>query len=122
VRLQDKVTIITGAGGGMGRTAARMFAAEGARVVCVDVTEEMAESAAADVRTAGGEATAVAADVSKEDEARRMVDRAVATYGRVDALYTRARARSSTSPRSSRSSAAPCPRTPTPPRRARCCP
>ena len=38
VRLQDKVTIITGAGGGMGRTAAKMFAAEGARVVCVDVT------------------------------------------------------------------------------------
>ena len=90
MRLQDKVTIITGAGGGMGRTAARMFAAEGARVVCVDVTEEMSESAAADVRTAGGQATAIAADVSKEDDARRMVDHAIATYGRVDALYNNA--------------------------------
>jgi len=90
VRLQDKVTIITGAGGGMGRTAARMFAAEGARVVCVDVTEEMAESAAAEARAAGGEATSVAGDVSKEDDARRMVDHAVATFGRVDALYNNA--------------------------------
>ena len=74
----------------MGRTAARMFAAEGARVVCVDVTEEMAESAAAEVTAAGGQATAVAADVSKEDEAKRMVDHAVATFGRVDALYNNA--------------------------------
>ncbi|HEX5825410.1 MAG TPA: glucose 1-dehydrogenase [Candidatus Limnocylindrales bacterium] len=90
MRLQDKVTIITGAGGGMGRTAARMFAAEGARVVCVDVTDDMAESAAADARSAGGEATSVAADVSKEADARRMVDHAIATYGRVDALYNNA--------------------------------
>jgi NADP-dependent 3-hydroxy acid dehydrogenase YdfG len=90
VRLEDKVTIITGAGGGMGRTAATMFAAEGARVVCVDVSEEMAESAASDVRAAGGQATAVAADVSSEDAARRMVDHAMATYGRIDALYNNA--------------------------------
>jgi NAD(P)-dependent dehydrogenase (short-subunit alcohol dehydrogenase family) len=90
VRLEDKVTIITGAGGGMGRTAARMFAAEGAKVVCVDVSEEVAESAAAEVRAAGGQATAVAADVSKEDQAKQMVDHAVATYGRVDALYNNA--------------------------------
>ena len=90
MRLEDKVTIITGAGGGMGRTAAHMFAAEGARVVCVDVSEEMAESAAEEVRTAGGEATAVAADVSQDDQARGMVDHAVATFGRVDALYNNA--------------------------------
>jgi len=90
VRLEDKVTIITGAGGGMGRTAARMFAAEGAKVVCVDVTEEIAESAAADVTAAGGQATAVAADVSRDDQAKRMVDHAVATFGRVDVLYNNA--------------------------------
>ena len=90
MRLQDKVTVITGAGGGMGRTAARMFAAEGARVVCVDVSEEMAESAAAEVTAAGGQATSVAADVSQEDQAKRMIDHAVATFGRVDALYNNA--------------------------------
>jgi len=90
VRLEGKVTIITGAGGGMGRTAARMFAAEGARVVCVDVTEEMAEAVATEVRDAGGEATAMVADVSLDDQARAMVDHAVATFGRVDALYNNA--------------------------------
>ena len=90
MRLEDKVTIITGAGGGMGRTAARMFAAEGAKVVCVDVTDEMAESTAAEVTAAGGQATAVAADVSRDDQAKRMVDHAIATYGRVDALYNNA--------------------------------
>jgi len=90
VRLADKVTIITGAGGGMGRKAASMFAAEGARVVCVDVTEEMAGTVAAEVRADGGQATAIAADVSQEDGARRMVDHAIATFGRVDALYNNA--------------------------------
>src|SRR4029077_7904851 len=74
----------------MDRTPAGLFAAEGARVVCVDVTEEMAESVAAEVRAAGGEATSVAADVSREDQAKRMVDHAVAMYGRVDALYNNA--------------------------------
>jgi NAD(P)-dependent dehydrogenase (short-subunit alcohol dehydrogenase family) len=74
----------------MGRTASRMFAAEGARVVCVDVTGEMAESAAAEVVAAGGVATAVAADVSVDDQAKRMVDHAVASYGRVDVLYNNA--------------------------------
>jgi NAD(P)-dependent dehydrogenase (short-subunit alcohol dehydrogenase family) len=90
VRLEDKVTIITGAGGGMGRTAARMFAAEGAKVVCVDVSDEMAESAASDVVAAGGRASAVAADVSDDAQARKMVDHAVATFGRVDVLYNNA--------------------------------
>jgi NAD(P)-dependent dehydrogenase (short-subunit alcohol dehydrogenase family) len=90
MRLEDKVSIITGGASGMGRVAARMFAAEGARVVVADVTEEAAESVVADVRAAGGQATAVVADVSKEADARRMVDHAVATFGRVDVLYNNA--------------------------------
>jgi NAD(P)-dependent dehydrogenase (short-subunit alcohol dehydrogenase family) len=90
MRLQDKVSIITGGASGMGRVAAQMFAAEGARVVVADVTEEAAESVVADVTAAGGQATAVVADVSKEADARRMVDHAIATYGRVDVLYNNA--------------------------------
>jgi NAD(P)-dependent dehydrogenase (short-subunit alcohol dehydrogenase family) len=84
------VAIITGAGGGMGRTAARMFAAEGAKVVLADVTDEMVGSAVAEVQAAGGQATGIAADVSNETDAKRMVDHAVATFGRVDALYNNA--------------------------------
>jgi NAD(P)-dependent dehydrogenase (short-subunit alcohol dehydrogenase family) len=90
MRLADKVCVITGAGSGMGRVAAEIFAREGARVVAVDVSEEVAESAVTAVRAAGGEATAVAADVSNEAAARRMIDHALATYGRVDCLYNNA--------------------------------
>jgi NAD(P)-dependent dehydrogenase (short-subunit alcohol dehydrogenase family) len=90
MRLDGKVAIITGAGGGMGRVAAEGFAREGARVVLADVTEETAGSAADAVTSAGGQATAIAADVSDEDQARRMVEHATATFGRVDILYNNA--------------------------------
>ena len=90
MRLQDKVTIITGAGSGMGRVAARMFAAEGARLVLADVSAETAEGAAREAREAGGKAIGVAADVSKEADAEAMVDAAVDAYGRLDCLYNNA--------------------------------
>jgi NAD(P)-dependent dehydrogenase (short-subunit alcohol dehydrogenase family) len=90
MRLDGKVTIITGGGSGMGRTAAELFAKEGARVVVADFSEASGEAAAAAVRAAGGQATFVKADVSNEADARGMVQHAVATYGRVDALYNNA--------------------------------
>jgi NAD(P)-dependent dehydrogenase (short-subunit alcohol dehydrogenase family) len=90
MRLQDKVSIITGAGSGMGRTAALMFAAEGARVVVAEFSEEAGAETVSLVRAAGGEASFVKADVSDEGDARRMVQHAVATYGRVDTLYNNA--------------------------------
>ena len=90
MRLQGKVSIITGAGGGMGRVAAQMFAAEGAKVVVAEFSEEAGEETAALVRAAGGVATFVKVDVSKESDAKAMVDHAVATYGRLDCLYNNA--------------------------------
>ncbi len=90
MRLDGKVTIITGGGSGMGRTATELFAREGARVVVADFSEASGEAAAAAVRAAGGQATFVKADVSNEADARGMVQHAVATYGRVDALYNNA--------------------------------
>ena len=90
MRLSDKVCIITGAGSGMGRTAALMFAAEGAKVVVAEYSQAAGEETVRLVKKAGGEATFVQTDVADEAAAKAMVDLAVATYGRVDVLYNNA--------------------------------
>jgi NAD(P)-dependent dehydrogenase (short-subunit alcohol dehydrogenase family) len=90
MRLQEKVSIITGAGGGMGRVAALRFAAEGSLVVVADNQKAAAEETVRLVKAAGGEATAVTVDISAEADAKAMIDRAMAAYGRVDVLYNNA--------------------------------
>ncbi len=90
MRLQDKVAVITGAGGGMGRTAAQMFAAEGARIVVAEFSEAAGQETVGLVESAGGQATFVKTDVSSEAGARGMIEHAVASYGRVDVLYNNA--------------------------------
>jgi NAD(P)-dependent dehydrogenase (short-subunit alcohol dehydrogenase family) len=90
MRLAGKVCVITGAGGGMGRVASKMFAAEGAKVVVAEFSEAAGLETVRLVRESGGEATFVKADVSSEASAKAMIDHAVATYGRVDVLYNNA--------------------------------
>lgn len=90
MRLTGKVAIITGGGSGMGRAASLMFAAEGAKVVVAEFNDAAGHETVALVKRAGGEATFVKADVSKEADAKAMVDHAVATYGRLDCLYNNA--------------------------------
>jgi len=90
MRLQDKVAIITGAGSGMGRVAAQMFAAEGAKVLVAEYDEKAGAETAALVRAAGGEAAFVQTDVSTETDAAAMVAAAKDRYGRVDVLYNNA--------------------------------
>ena len=90
MRLEDKVAIITGAGSGMGRVAAQMFAAEGAKVVVAEYDEKAGAETADLVRGAGGEATFVQTDVSSEADAAAMVAAAKDRYGRVDVLYNNA--------------------------------
>ena len=90
MRLEGKVTIVTGGGSGMGRVASELYAREGARVVVADFVEGAGSATVDAVRAAGGEATFVRADVSNEADARGMVQHAVATFGRVDALYNNA--------------------------------
>ena len=90
MRLQDKVAIITGAGGGMGRVAAQLFANEGAKVVVAEFGEAAGRETVAQVEASGGQATYVRTDVSDEASAKAMVDHAIATYGRVDVLYNNA--------------------------------
>jgi len=90
VRLQDKVAIITGAGGGMGRVASLTFAREGAKIVAAEFGEAAGNETVRLVREAGGEASFIRADVSSEADAKAMVDHAVKTYGRLDVLYNNA--------------------------------
>jgi NAD(P)-dependent dehydrogenase (short-subunit alcohol dehydrogenase family) len=90
MRLEDKVCLITGAGSGMGRVAARMFAAEGARVVVAEYDAAAGQATVDEVRAAGGRASFVRADVAQEADARAMVDHALATWGRLDCLYNNA--------------------------------
>jgi NAD(P)-dependent dehydrogenase (short-subunit alcohol dehydrogenase family) len=87
-RLAGKVALITGAGGGMGRVAAERFAAEGAKVVVVDVAEHPEVVSA--ITEAGGEAITVAADVRDLDAVQGAVDAAVSTFGKLDVLYNNA--------------------------------
>jgi NAD(P)-dependent dehydrogenase (short-subunit alcohol dehydrogenase family) len=89
-RLEGKVALITGAGSGMGRVAASLFAAEGARVVVSDIGEEAGNATVVEVRDAGGDATFVRADVADWDDCRAMVAAAVDTYGALHVLYNNA--------------------------------
>src|SRR6266542_4925889 len=87
MRLGNKVALITGAGSGIGKASALLFAREGARVLCVDVKRE---TAAATAREIGGDARAFAADVSKAADAEGMVRFAEETYGRLDVAFNNA--------------------------------
>lgn len=89
-RLEGKVAVITGAGGGIGRATCLRFAAEGARVVAADVTAEANEETAAAVRAGGGEAIAVTVDVTDPDSAALMIAAAEDTFGRLDVLFNNA--------------------------------
>jgi NAD(P)-dependent dehydrogenase (short-subunit alcohol dehydrogenase family) len=91
-RLRGKVAIVTGAGSrgpglGNGKAAAILFAREGARVLCVDQVLARAEETVELIRAEGGEAVAVAADVTRGEECRAMVQAAVARWGGLDVLH-----------------------------------
>jgi NAD(P)-dependent dehydrogenase (short-subunit alcohol dehydrogenase family) len=90
MRLQDKVAIVTGGVHGMGEAEARLFAAEGAKVIVADILEGDAEIVAADIRAGGEDATTVKIDVTSEAEWIGLIAKAVATYGRLDILVNNA--------------------------------
>ncbi|HVE65719.1 MAG TPA: glucose 1-dehydrogenase [Thermoanaerobaculia bacterium] len=90
MRLKDKVALITGAGSGIGREAALLFAKEGASVVGVDMNEDAGKETVAAIGKEGGRATFVRADVSRAADAEAMVAAAKKAYGRLNVLFNNA--------------------------------
>ena len=90
VMLEGKVAIITGAGSGIGRAAARVFAREHAKLVLADWIEEGGTETLRVVQDLNAEAVFIKADVSKWEDAKSIVTKAVASYGRVDCAFNNA--------------------------------
>ena len=89
-RLKDKAALVTGAGSGIGRAAALLFASEGASVACADLSHERAEETAAEIGRHGGRAVALSGDVSAAADAAGMVYGAVKALGRLDIVVNSA--------------------------------
>lgn len=90
MRLADKVAIITGSAGGMGKLAAEVFAREGASIVVTDISVKEGEETVSTICDAGGKAIFVKADVSEEVAVKHVVDATIDVFGRVDILYNNA--------------------------------
>lgn len=90
MKLQNKVAVITGAGSGIGKATAILFAKEGAKVVVANRRVDKGEATVFEIKNLGGEAIFVQTDVSKWEDVDRMVLKAVATYGKVDILVNNA--------------------------------
>ena len=90
MKLANKVALITGAGSGMGKSAALLYASEGAKVAAVDINEAQAKETADSITKKGGQVLAIRADVAKGEDVKRMVDETVAKFGGLNVLYNNA--------------------------------
>ena len=90
MRLADKVALISGAGSGIGRESALLFAREGAKIIVVDIKEDPGRETVESIGETGGEAKFIQADVSKASEVEDMIRFAETTYGKLDVLFNNA--------------------------------
>ena len=90
MKLENKVAIITGSTRGIGRATAKLFAAEGAKVVVVGTNAELGDSCVAEIKADGGEAIFCKTDVTSEESLAALVKAALDTYGRIDILVNNA--------------------------------
>ncbi len=90
MKLENKVAIVTGGGGGIGRASAVLFAQEGARVLVADIDEKEGRETAASIERAGGQSHFCRTDVSIEAQVKHMVEETVRLWGRIDILFNNA--------------------------------
>jgi NAD(P)-dependent dehydrogenase (short-subunit alcohol dehydrogenase family) len=90
MRLENRVAVITGAGSGIGRASAKLFAKEGAKIVAADINSASGQETVAEITKLGGEATFVQVDVASAADNERMIDLALSSYGKLDILYCNA--------------------------------
>ena len=90
MRLEKKVAIITGAGSGIGRASAIMFAKEGAKVAVADINDKGGEETVASIKSNGGEAIFIHTDVSKAAEAENLIKTTMVKLGKIDIVFNNA--------------------------------
>src|SRR2546422_7340923 len=90
MKLAEKVALVTGAGSGIGRAIAILFAKEGAKVVVDDIVDDRGKDTVKQIKESGGEAVYAFGDVSKADDVIKLVDTTVGKFGKLDILVNNA--------------------------------
>lgn len=89
-KLENKVSVITGAGSGMGKEIALLFAAEGSKVIATDIDQKRLDALKIEMKEKGGEVTTLISNIAKEEDIENMISVAVSTYGTLDILVNNA--------------------------------
>ena len=89
MKLKGKIAVITGAGAGIGKATALLYAKEGGKVCCNSLSES-AKNVVEKIKSSGGDAIFVQADISIEEEANRIIENTIETYGKIDILFNNA--------------------------------
>ncbi len=90
-KFDEKIAIVTGSTSGMGKASAKLFAKEGAKVVVVgrghEASLQWGKKVVEEILAEGGEAVLIAADATKEEDVKQLIEKTIETYGKIDVLY-----------------------------------